>query len=75
MEYNTKKKIRDWLKLFERKSQLDYSFNALYQYFHKGSALTHSNRFGHANDKQFSDLFAYYGVRVDRYGNLIKLTC
>ena len=54
-----------------RKSKATYSFDALYQYFHKGSALTHSNRFEHANDRQFKSLFEYYGVMLDDKGNLV----
>lgn len=59
-------------KEFVRKPSSDLSFDALYQYFHKGSALTHSNRFEHANDKQFRDLFECYSVILDDKGNLIK---
>lgn len=62
-------------KQYVPKTSLDPSFDALYQYFHQGSALTHSNRFEYANDKQFRDLFAYYGVKVDDKGNLIKSQC
>lgn len=52
-------------KNYIRKTHLDYSFDAMYQYFHKGSALTHSNRFENENDKQFCDLFAYYKAQLD----------
>lgn len=38
----------------------DLSFDALYQYFNQGSALTHSNRFEHQNDKQFRQVYDYY---------------
>lgn len=55
-----------------RKTHHSYSFDALYQYFHAGSALTHANRFEHANDKQFKDLFEYYSVIIDNTGKLIK---
>lgn len=57
-------------KYFVKKPNHDLSFDAIYQYFHKGSALTHTNRFQHANDKQFYDLFRYYGVRINSNGNL-----
>lgn len=59
-------------KNFLGKSGAALSFDALYQYLHKGSALTHTNRFEHANDKQFKELFEHYGVFVDSKGNLIK---
>ena len=36
------------------------TFDALYQYFHKGSVLTHTNRMEHANDRQFRKLYEYY---------------
>lgn len=51
-------------KIFIKKSSSDLSFDALYQYFHKGSALTHTNRFEHQNDKYFRTLFDYYSVAV-----------
>lgn len=54
-----------------RKTRAAYSFDALYQYFHQGSALTHTNRFEHANDKQFKDLFEYYGVVINDRGELV----
>lgn len=57
-------------KVFVPKSSFDLSFDALYQYFHKGSALTHSNRFENANDVQFKSLFEYYNVSVCENGNL-----
>lgn len=40
----------------------DLSFDALYQYFHQGAALTHSNRFEHQNDKQFRQVYDYFKV-------------
>lgn len=55
-----------------RKTSASYSFDALYQYFHAGSALTHTNRFEHANDKQFRNLFEYYDVMIDNTGKLVK---
>lgn len=42
----------------------NYSFDALYQYFHQGSALTHANRFEHQNDKQIRDIFDHFGVTM-----------
>lgn len=59
-------------KRYVKKNGKDYSYDNLYQYFHKDSALTHVNRFGHQNDKQFHDLFEYYHVRMDENGNLTK---
>ena len=49
----------------------DLTFDALYQYFHKGSALTHSNSVEHQNDKQFRNLFEHYGVKVEEDGSII----
>lgn len=57
-------------KIYLRKPYSDLSFDALYQYFHRGAALTHINRFQHANDKQFKDLFEYYNVSISVGGNL-----
>lgn len=51
-------------KIYIKKKYQDLSFDALYQYFHKGSALTHTNRFEHANDKQFKDLFEFYDIKL-----------
>lgn len=39
-----------------------YSFDSIYQYFHKGSALTHSNSQNNKNDEQISNLFKYYNI-------------
>lgn len=58
-------------KRYIRKKRQDLSFDALYQYFHKGSALTHYNFVEHQNDKQFRDLFMYYGVKMDEAGNIV----
>ena len=58
-----------------RKTRASFSFDALYQFFHKGSALTHTNRFEHANDKQFKDLFRYYGALINENGELIIEKC
>lgn len=54
-----------------KKSSIDYSFDALYQYFHQGAALTHSNVYEHENDKQFLSLFENYGVKINRKGELV----
>ena len=62
-------------KIFVPKSHTDYSFDALYQYFHKGSALTHSNRLEHANDKQFRDLFEHYHAKINNKGKLEYHIC
>ena len=59
-------------KIALKKKSSDMSFDALYQYFHKGSALTHSNRFEHANDKQFKELFEHYNAFMDSTGKLIR---
>ena len=48
-----------------KKKGADYSFDALYQFFHKGSALTHSNRFENQNDIQIQSILSYYGLRVN----------
>lgn len=37
-----------------------YSFDAIYQYFHKGSALTHSNAKESMNDSQLKQVINYY---------------
>lgn len=42
----------------------DISFDSLYQYFNKGTALTHSNRFENQNDMQFAEVMKYYGLVV-----------
>lgn len=55
------------------KSKKDTSFDRLYQTIHVGSALTHSNKFEHQNDKQFRDLFNYYKVRLTEKGDLIRI--
>ena len=62
-------------KIFVSKTHTDYSFDALYQYFHKGSALTHSNRLEHANDKQFRDLFEHYHAKINNKGKLEYHIC
>lgn len=49
---------------FVNKSRHDMSFDDIYQYLHKGSALTHSNRLQQKNDIQFRLLFDFYDVRM-----------
>lgn len=56
-----------------RKTRESYSFDAIYQYFHQGSALTHTNRFEHANDKQFKKLFEHYDVIIDDNDELVSI--
>lgn len=60
-------------KVFIYKSYSDLSYDAIYQYFHKGTALTHSNRFENLNDKQFIDLFEYYRTIITESGDLSAL--
>ena len=40
--------------------KLYYSFDALYQFFHKGAALTHSNKKENKNDIQIMNVLKYY---------------
>lgn len=40
-----------------------YSFDALYQYFHKGSALTHSNAKENKNDIQLKNVISYFNLK------------
>ncbi len=54
------------------KNKKDTSFDRVYQTIHVGSALTHSNKFEHQNDKQFRDLFEYYKVRLLDDGSLVQ---
>ncbi len=53
------------------KKGIDLSFDSLYQYFHKGSALTHSNNQNNQNDVQIRKLFDYYNFRL-KFRKLIK---
>lgn len=48
------------------KSGKDVSFDALYQYLHRGAALTHSNCALHQNDAQIKRLFEYYHYKIDK---------
>ena len=55
--------------VIEKKGR-DYSFDSLYQYLHKGSALTHTNRSEHQNDNQFLSVMNHYNMRI-RNGILV----
>ena len=48
------------------KSGKDFSFDALYQYLHRGAALTHSNCALHQNDAQIKRLFEYYHYKIGK---------
>ena len=50
------------VKRFVKKRGNDYSFDSLYQYFHKGSALTHANSQEDQNDVQLKELFRCYNI-------------
>ncbi len=41
-----------------------HAFDDLYQYFHKGSALTHSNSKQNANDTQLAAIMDYFGIKA-----------
>lgn len=43
---------------------IGYSFDILYQFLHKGSALTHSNREQNKNDEQLKNLIKYYKLEI-----------
>lgn len=47
-----------------KKTGEDYSFDAIYQYFHKGSALTHSNSKLSHNDIQLKKILEYYHLNL-----------
>lgn len=59
-------------KRFITKSGNNLSFDMLYQYLHKGTALTHNNRFEDSNDIQFKNAFDYYSIRIDSKGTIKK---
>lgn len=42
----------------------NYTFDALYQYFHKGSALTHDNAGEGKNDMQLKKILNYYHINL-----------
>lgn len=54
------------------KKGMDKSFDALYQYFHRGTALTHANRYNHENDVQIEKIFQGYNVRIGNDNQLKK---
>lgn len=58
LKNGTKHKVVNLKKTF-------YSFDALYQYFHKGSALTHSNAKENKNDIQLKNIIAYYDLKFE----------
>ncbi len=43
----------------------DLSFDSIYQFFHKGSALTHTNNFQDKNDDQIIELFNFFKFRLE----------
>lgn len=49
-------------KRYVQKKGNDVSFDSLYQYFHKGSALTHKNSQEDQNDIQIRNLFKHYHI-------------
>lgn len=49
----------------------NYSFDNLYQFFHKGAALTHSNSKRNQNDVQLSKILNYY--RINSKENLLSV--
>lgn len=49
-----------------------YSFDALYQFFHKGSALTHSNSKKNQNDTQLESVMDYYKLVNEDLKNYFK---
>ncbi|MBD5261925.1 MAG: hypothetical protein HDS38_07345 [Bacteroides sp.] len=56
LKNGTKHKVVDLKKVF-------YSFDALYQFLHKGSALTHSNAKKNKNDEQLKQVVSYYKMK------------
>lgn len=57
-------------KRFIMRKQRNSSFDALYQYFHKGSALTYGNCLENQNNIQLRELFKYYSVDKVNFVNL-----
>lgn len=49
---------------YVKKSGCNYSFDAIYQYFHNGSALTHSNSKQSKNDIQITNVIKYYNINL-----------
>ena len=50
-----------------------YSFDALYQFFHKGTALTHSNKRENRNDIQMMNVLKYYSHLISNCNNKLHL--
>lgn len=42
-----------------------YSFDSIYQFFHHGSALTHSNAKEAGNDEQLKNVISYFGLEYN----------
>lgn len=61
------------IKRFVPKRKHNYSFDNLYQFFHKGTSLTQNNRFESSNDVQIRNVFDYYKLIIDSNGNLIRI--
>lgn len=60
-------------KRFVTKSGNNMSLDSLYQQFHKGAALTHSNRFENINDMQFKCVFSHYNKRINNQGKVVSI--
>lgn len=58
-------------KRFIKKEGKNLFLDGLYQYFHKGSALTQDNRFENSNDVQFKEVFDYYNIYLSPQGELL----
>ena len=52
------------IKRYVKKKGKDLSFDSLYQYFHRGSALTHINSLKHQNDVQLRNLLEAYQYKI-----------
>lgn len=61
-------------KQYVTKKKRNYSFDDIYQYLHKGSALTHTNCEGHQNNIQFANLFKHYGVIISEENKMVSKT-
>ena len=48
------------------KKKPNYVFDDLYQYFHKGSALTHFNYGENKNDVQLGKILEYYHTQINK---------
>lgn len=51
--------------VISQENSVGNSFDDLYQYFHKGSALTHTNNKKNLNDIQLNDVIRYYNINLD----------